>query len=263
MSQVQYHGQFGEDRILAGMFCGQGPRSCVEVGANDGVTGSTTLHFERKGWRCVLVEPNPVLCERLRAERDAFVFEGAASSTKGTAKLMLAQGDDLAHAASSIEPGSGASIARQGFTARPLTVATARLDDILEQAQVKPGDIAFVSIDVEGHEPEVLKGFTLSRWRPEILIIEDNSLLMGNGIRAGLANEGYVRFRRTGVNDWYAPAGRVRALSTNPERDYLVSMVRARGLMLRRKLVERLGALPVVGPRLARTIRVFRNSSNG
>lgn len=262
-SQVQYHGQFGEDRILAGIFSGQGTRACVEVGANDGITGSSSLHFERKGWRCVLIEPNPVLCARLRAERTAFIFEGAASSTSGTATLMLAGGDDLSHAVSSIEPGSGKSIARQGFTVQPVTVTTARLDDILEQADVKPGDVAFVSIDVEGHEPEVLKGFTLSRWRPEILIIEDNSLLFGNGLRASLAKDGYVPFRRTGVNDWYAPAEAVRALSDHPARSYLVSMVQARALMLRRKVVQQIGALPIVGRGLTQAIKLIRGNGRG
>ena len=47
------------------------------------------------------------------------------------------------------------------------------LDDILEQAEA-PMPIDFVSIDVEGHEVEVLSGFDLARWRPRLILVEDH-----------------------------------------------------------------------------------------
>lgn len=254
----QFFAQFGEDRLLARLFGTDTPQTCVEVGANDGVTGSVTLHFERAGWPCILVEPNPALCARLREERNAFLFAGAASREAGTATLMLAEGGELAHAASSLQPGAEAAIRRQGFSFRPVEVETAPLDAILERAGAKPGEIAFVSIDVEGHEAAVLDGFTLSRWRPRVLIIEDNTLLFGNTIHRQLAASGYVRFRRTGVNDWYGRTDDAQVVGPDPLRSYRSSMLRARGLMLRRHASARLTALPVVGPIARRAIRRLR-----
>lgn len=251
----RFYGQFGEDRILASLFENNGARTCVDVGANDGVTGSVSLHFEQAGWRCVLVEPNPELCVRLRRERSAFLFEGAASSGKGVTTLMLAEGADLSHAVSSIEPGAEADIVRQGLSVRAVEVKTAPLDDILEEAGVTPGEIAFVSIDVEGHEPTVLKGFTLSRWKPRVIIIEDNSILFGNGLQAALNKDDYVRFRRTGVNDWYAAKTDVAIVGDNPERDYRSTMVCARGLMLRRRIAQTLISVPVLGAVVSRVVR--------
>lgn len=253
-----FYGQFGEDQILADIFRGDGPQTCVDVGANDGITGSVSLHFERAGWRCVLVEPNPELCARLRHERNAYLFEGAASNAEGTTTLMLAEGGELSHAVSSIEPGAETGIARQGLSVRAVSVRTAPLDDILEDARVTPGEIAFVSIDVEGHESAVLKGFTLSRWRPRILIVEDNSILLGNGLQNALAKDGYVRFRRTGVNDWYAARSDIAILGTTAKRDYLSSMMRARGLMLRRRISQLIISLPLLGSPLGRMIRAIR-----
>lgn len=258
MVTEKFYGQFGEDRLLAGMFADSDARVCVDVGANDGITGSVSLYFEQAGWRCVLVEPNPELCARLRRERNAFLFEGAASTTKGVTTLMLAEGAELSHAVSSIEPGAEADIARQGLSVRAVDVRTAPLDDILEEAGVAPGEIAFVSIDVEGHEAAVLKGFTLSRWRPHILIVEDNSVLLGNGLRDILRADGYVRFRRTGVNDWYAASGDGAFTGANPERNYRASMIRARGMMLRRRISHLLVSVPLVGPVLGRAIRAVR-----
>lgn len=254
----QFYGQFGEDRLLAGMFLGSDARVCVEVGANDGITGSVSLYFEQAGWRCILVEPNPDLCARLRRERNAFLFEGAASSTRGVTTLMLAEGAEFSHAVSSVEPGAEADIARQGLSVRAVDVRTAPLDDILQDAGVALGEIAFVSIDVEGHEAAVLKGFTLSRWRPRVLIVEDNSLLFGNGLRDTLRADGYVRFRRTGVNDWYAARDDVAFTGANPERDYKASMIRARALMLRRRVFRLLVSIPLVGPVLGNGIMAVR-----
>jgi hypothetical protein len=61
-----------------------------------------------------------------------------------------------------------------------------------------------VSIDVEGHELSVLKGLTLARWRPRVLVVEDNSYYADDCVPAHLAQAGYLRFARTGCNDWYA-----------------------------------------------------------
>ncbi len=47
------------------------------------------------------------------------------------------------------------------------------LKDILEEAGA-PRGFDFLSIDVEGHEIEVLRGIDLRRWRPHLIMIEDH-----------------------------------------------------------------------------------------
>jgi len=69
-----YYSQFGEDRLLDKLFEGRRRGVCVEVGANNGVDGSTTLYFEEIGWDCILVEPNPALCREVRARLKARLF---------------------------------------------------------------------------------------------------------------------------------------------------------------------------------------------
>jgi FkbM family methyltransferase len=223
-----FYSQFGEDRILAGLFPGQMKGTCVEVGANDGVSGSTTLYFERIGWRCVLVEPNPELAAKLRRERTAQTFECAASSTDGTATLHIAEGAELAHGVSTIEPEDKAreKLKDYGFSARPVEVRTRPLDGILEEAAVEPG-FEFLSIDVEGHELEVLKGFSLDRWKPRFIIVEDNSFFSDAAVRRHVAGAGYVAFLRTGVNDWYALSNDPAATASRRRR-YLWTMARSR-----------------------------------
>jgi hypothetical protein len=103
----------------------------------------------------------------------------------------------------SARPEDHERIAAQGFTSRPIQVPMTTLDDILSQAGVAAG-IDFITIDVEGLELEVIEGLSIARWKPTIMILEDNSNAMDTSVRDYLAKFGYVRFRRTGVNDWYA-----------------------------------------------------------
>ena len=52
-------------------------------------------------------------------------------------------------------------------------VPTRTLDSILEEAEA-PAPIDLLSIDVEGHETEVLRGFDFGRWQPLLILIEDH-----------------------------------------------------------------------------------------
>lgn len=241
----RFFSQFGEDRVLARIFAGRQNGVCVEVGANNGVYGSTTLYFERLGWECVLVEPNPDLCRNLRAERAGRVFECAASSASGVATLQVAIGSVLAHAVSALGGDESAALIlkQHGLATRPVEVATRRLDEVLEEARLS-GPIDFVSIDVEGHELELLKGFAVERWRPRILIVEDNGGSWFNDVSRELSRRGYLRFRRTGVNDWYAQRGDLRLSGGLRRLAYWPSMVMGRCLTLTLRVVDRLRRLP-------------------
>lgn len=77
------------------------------------------------------------------------------------------------------------------------------LDAILIEAQAVP-PVDFVSIDVEGHELDVLDGFDLARWSPRLILIED--LLLHLRLHRCLTRRGYRWLRRTGINNWYVPA---------------------------------------------------------
>lgn len=201
----RFYSQFGEDRALAKIFGDVRDGFCVEIGANDGVNDSNTYYFEKLGWECVLVEPNPTLCRCIRETRRAQLFECAASDKSGTALLNIADGPGRAHGVSSLgdQRKAASRIAAFGFTSRELTVQTRTLDDLLCEAGISR-DLGFISIDVEGHELEVLKGFSIEKWRPTIIIVEDNSNFEDRSVVDHLHRCGYVPFRRTGVNDWYA-----------------------------------------------------------
>ena len=51
-------------------------------------------------------------------------------------------------------------------------IQTKTLDSIIENSKFKYDKINFVSIDVEGHELEVVKGLNLKKYTPDIIVIE-------------------------------------------------------------------------------------------
>lgn len=220
-----FFSEYGEDRILANYFSGKKVGFCIEVGANDGLNGSTTFHFERAGWDCLLIEPNPQMCERIRELRLSPVLQVAASNKCGTATLLVAIGSGTAHGLSSIQPEqeAGEAIRSSGYTYEKVEVETKTLDEILT-ARTQGRSIDFISIDVEGHELEVLEGFNVAFWRPRILVIEDNSYGEKSAVRQHLSKLGYEPFHRTVVNDWYAHQSDAELINARSKIRYKVQL---------------------------------------
>jgi FkbM family methyltransferase len=120
----------------------------VDVGANCGLY---TRRLARLSRQVHAFEPSHSMADLLRrtSASNVHIHEVALSDHAGSAELFIPRGDrDLIHGLASIEPGVGAS-RRPGVS---FNVPIARLDAIVRQ------DVAFVKIDVEGHELHVLNG---------------------------------------------------------------------------------------------------------
>jgi FkbM family methyltransferase len=186
------------NRAEAGLvreFLGKEPGIFIEVGANDPVRGSQSWALEQEGWSGLLVEPLAEKAKELRARRRAIVEEVACGPPElhGTFARLHVR-DTLSTLA--VERGD-AGIVFDGE--RDVPVRT--LDSLTEKAGIEHVD--FLSIDVEGYEAEVIKGATLSRMRPRLILVEDKARHFD--LNRLLVKAGYKRVRRTGVNSWYVP----------------------------------------------------------
>jgi hypothetical protein len=88
------------------------------------------------------------------------------------------------------------------------------LDDVL--ADAGSPEIDFMSLDVEGFELQVLRGFDLARHRPAMLLVEDH--LENLLVHRHLARHGYRVVKRTGENNWYVPKRLPFHMTTRLER---------------------------------------------
>jgi FkbM family methyltransferase len=186
-----------ERQLIHEFFEGTPTPFFVDVGAADPEFGSQTWDLEQAGWSGFLVEPRPDMAEKLRRSRRATVYEVACSSPANVGRSMTLH---LRGGYSSLSENLVvAGLAPQGV----VDVQIRTLDDLLAEMRA-PRPIDFVSIDVEGHEIEVLDGFDLDRWRPRLILIEDHVLDLR--LHRLLQERGYKWVRRSGLNAWYVPA---------------------------------------------------------
>lgn len=152
----------------------------VEVGAFDGINQSNTLHFERKGWRGILIEPVPRNFANCQANRPLARVVNAACVARDYSRnevvmcdvglMSVVQGarGNMQEEQEWIRRGESV----QGITSLPCNAPARTLSAILEAEGVTKIDL--LSIDVEGYESEVLEGLDFSRFRPEYVVIEDS-----------------------------------------------------------------------------------------
>ena len=185
--------QSGEDEILAELL----PEPAgvyVDVGANHPVECSNTWRLYERGWRGLLVEPLPECWHALLRQRPLDrLCPVAASDRRGYARLRVCR------TVSSLRPDW--PIDEQG----QLYVETDTLANILETYTMGPVDL--LSIDVEGHEREVLTGMDWQRCLPRVVCIEYrdyNRAQLGEDVSAAwspiLAGRGYRLHATTALN---------------------------------------------------------------
>jgi FkbM family methyltransferase len=155
----------------------------VELGANDGITQSNTLHFEKfRNWRGILIEPTPhnyLLCRENRSAEN-YIRCCACTSFDYKEKFVEIAYSNLMSSPLGLEsdvadPTENAKIGKRflkptednfifGALASPL-------NDILKSANA-PILMDLLSLDVEGAEIEVLKGIDHKTYRFKYMCIE-------------------------------------------------------------------------------------------
>ncbi len=209
----------------------------VEVGANDPVAGSQTWLLEQNGWQGALVEPQASLCEKLRPARPrSRVFQVACScpGSEGEADLVLTEYDGNA----TLKPQRD-SHGINYVGAERVRITT--LDSVLQAADISHVD--FLSLDVEGHEIEVMRGFNFEKYKPSLILIEDGVRDLAK--HRFLKRRGYKLVKRTTLNNWYVPKEHPFKMSSWREKLELVRKMylglpfRKLQLFLRRRREQR------------------------
>ena len=184
------------EQHLVQTFFGGAAGYFVEVGANHPQDGSQSWQLEERGWNSILIEPHPELADKLRHERHAKVFAVACSSPENAGRRLpyYVAGPLSTLDRADMTPGSQPKAI--------IDVPARTLNSILTEAGA-PQPIDFLSIDVEGHEIEVLRGFDFTRWQPRLILLEDH---VGNLRKHRfMKSSGYRLVRRTDLNGWYVP----------------------------------------------------------
>lgn len=185
-----------EQKLIRQFFHNKPNGFYVDVGANHPTEESQTWHLEQLGWKGLLIEPLTHYCELLRNSRNGIIIQCACSSIENHNKVLRLSVDGV-HSTLNDSP-----IAPGAHSEEYVDVACRTLDSILEGNSV-PINFEFISIDIEGHEMEMFKGFSLSKWKPQLILLEDH--VINHGKHNHMTKNGYQLIMRTGINSWYVP----------------------------------------------------------
>jgi len=185
----------------------------IEVGANDPESGSQTWMLEQKGWSGILVEPQKQFSDQLKSKRpksQVFCVACGPAGSRGTADLHI-PAEGLNGFATLERNADDYGIEYERVERVELT----SLDELCARSGHR-GQIDFVSLDTEGTELEVLRGFDLAKHRPALILLEDKGTSMAK--HRHLTTHGYKLVKRTQLNNWYVPRGTPFRMTTLGER---------------------------------------------
>jgi FkbM family methyltransferase len=192
--------QFGEHLDIEEIVGTMPHGYACDVGAYDGTELSNTIQLEQRGWDVLCVEANPMCAARLTMTRKLvrIVACGKENLERQDFFIYEIEREGNYSAISSLHPDENRPVHRDAQVSMTLKVPVRTLDWLLESVKFPRLDV--LTIDVEGSEADVLAGFTVSRWRPKVIVVED---WYGGRHRAWMADHGYRMFRKREINEVY------------------------------------------------------------
>lgn len=146
----------------------------VEVGANDGKTGSFTYNLANIGWSGINCEPVPSLyrkcCENHKNNPNVINLEIAVGEQEEVVQITEA------NTLSTMDPETLEIYKTENWTksyfnnSKDINVNVKPLNMILNENNITHFDL--LVLDVEGYEQKVLNGFTINDYKPSMVIIE-------------------------------------------------------------------------------------------
>ena len=168
--------QFGQDAFVLAVLKDAHDGLFVDVGASDGVTNSNSFLLENWfGWRGICVEPGPRSTLLWLSRPRCFKAYEPVSNVDGRAVAYVAGARTAEHSRIVTSADAAPGSAR---VSRTTTVTLATLVASFQRSRGRAAGerltFSVVSIDAEGHDCEVLKGFPLAGHSIRVLIIEGN-----------------------------------------------------------------------------------------
>lgn len=152
----------------------------IEVGANDGISQSNTLYFEKyHGWTGLLIEAIPELAQRCRDNRPHCLVENcalvASDYQEDTVEMVYCNLMSVVQGAMEDRKQQehiriGQQHLKEEDQVYKTEVPARTLSTVLDQYGIEQIDL--LSLDVEGYEAQVLRGLDFDRHCPRYMLIE-------------------------------------------------------------------------------------------
>mgnify|MGYP001166457167 CR=1 FL=1 len=156
------------DLLLEHIFKNQSHGLYIDVGCQHPVMNNNTYLLYKKGWNGINIDLDKKNIDLFNFYRKRDLnINFAISSQEGERDLFFY------HDKSAINTVEKSVANYQRAQVKEIKkVKTKTLNSIIENSKFNDLTIDFVSIDVEGHELDVIKGFDLKKYKPKVIIIE-------------------------------------------------------------------------------------------
>ena len=201
------YSQSGEDLIVDFILemIGAHKPTYLDIGAHDPTRYSNTYFLYKRGFRGVLVEPNPYKCNDLRNVRpnDVCIQAGVGKKNTQSMTLYVMSRDTLStfdkKEALKMQDGGEAEIIKE------VHVPILTVNDIVK-GYLSGEAPDFLSVDTEGFDVQVLSGIEFEKVRPKIICVETLSYSVSGKARKNkkvmqlLKKAGYIVYADTYIN---------------------------------------------------------------
>lgn len=189
---IKYYSQTGEDAIIHFIFRFQKKGFYVDVGCNDPIRMSNTFYFYLQGWSGICIDANEKLIKKHRKVRPRDIAIHSAVSNVSSEVVFYEFDSDLV---STLDEAHKEEWSKHNKVINAQKIKTKKLSEILASHLPQGQQIDVLSVDVEGHDLEVLKSADLMRYKPRIILVEihEDSVdsIVGGKIFEYLSGENY------------------------------------------------------------------------
>lgn len=219
------YSQSGEDNIVAYILYCLGIKNeeitYLDLGANHAKEISNTYYFYKKGAKGVLVDANPKLVQELSFYRhkdiviNCIVSENENENDEMDFYILSGDGLSTPDKEQALEV---CKINHNIHIENVIKVKSNTVNNIIERyfGGISP---TFISLDIEGHDLEVIKSMDLEKYRPLIIIVETIEYrpylpinVKNEDVGNYLKNKDYVEYAFTGINSIFIDAKYMRSL---------------------------------------------------
>lgn len=167
--------------IYRGIFGYRNYGNFLDIGALDGLSYSNTYGLALAGWKGIMLEPVEKfysVCKDYYKDYPNIVVLNYAAGDKHEIKNIYTGNhacSTMSHEFKSLVENTGyGKDFYKDFEICEVITLDSLLDSFYVMKAFFKGPLDVVSIDVEGYELEVLKGFSIDIWKPKMVIIESH-----------------------------------------------------------------------------------------
>lgn len=196
-----FKSEHGQDKFVIDYFREKKNGTYFECGAYNGIDYSNTYALHKLyNWHGLLIEGNPKHYESLKNNRhDDFTECCIVSGVDRRVVFSQCDCDGWSGIEETFPDAHCDRIEKHGFKLHRETVTARSINSLLEKYKMYAID--YFSLDVEGHEYDIIAGLNTEKYKIELLEVENQ---FGNlDLHNCIKHKGFSHFKRVEINDFY------------------------------------------------------------